>query len=136
MSELSAFEVETSIEKLKRNKSPGIAQILAELIKAGVEQFILRSVTLLFLFQIRRNCLRSGRSLIFLKLHTYHSLNMPYNRYKFGCDRSITKGILLEEQSTFSTVYRILFKGSYCNSTSNTHCACPTIGISLDAIGQ
>jgi hypothetical protein len=32
--ELSAFEVEMAIEKLKRYKSPGIDQIPAELIKA------------------------------------------------------------------------------------------------------
>jgi predicted site-specific integrase-resolvase len=32
--ELSAFEVEMAIEKLKRHKSPGIDQIPAELIKA------------------------------------------------------------------------------------------------------
>ena len=35
MLELSAFEVEVAIEKLKRHKSPGIDQIPAELIKAG-----------------------------------------------------------------------------------------------------
>ena len=35
MSELSAFEVEVAIEKLKRHKSPGIDQIPAELIKVG-----------------------------------------------------------------------------------------------------
>jgi hypothetical protein len=34
--ELSAFEVEMAIEKLKIHKSPGIDQIRAELIKAGV----------------------------------------------------------------------------------------------------
>jgi hypothetical protein len=35
VSEPSAFEVETAIEKLKRHKSPGTDQIPAELIKAG-----------------------------------------------------------------------------------------------------
>ena len=35
MPELSAFEVEMAIEKLKSHKSLGIDQILAELIKAG-----------------------------------------------------------------------------------------------------
>jgi hypothetical protein len=34
--EPSAFEVEMAIEKLKRHKSPGIDQIPAEFIKAGV----------------------------------------------------------------------------------------------------
>jgi hypothetical protein len=33
--ELSAFEVEMSVEKLKRHKSPGIDQIPAEMIKVG-----------------------------------------------------------------------------------------------------
>ena len=35
MPELSAFEVQLAIEKLKRHKSPGIDQIQVELIKAG-----------------------------------------------------------------------------------------------------
>ena len=35
VSEPSAFEVELAIEKLKSNKSPGIDQISAKLIKAG-----------------------------------------------------------------------------------------------------
>jgi len=33
--EPSAFEIELAIEKLKSQKSPGIGQILAEIIKAG-----------------------------------------------------------------------------------------------------
>jgi len=60
--ELSAFEAELVNEKLKSHKSPGIDQIPAELIKEGVEQFAMRSINLLFLFGIRRNCLRSGRN--------------------------------------------------------------------------
>jgi len=59
--EPSAFEVELAIEKLKSNKSPGIDQIPAEL-RQGAEQFAMRSINLLFLFGIRRNCLRNGRS--------------------------------------------------------------------------
>jgi len=38
----SAFEVEMVIEKLKRHKTPGIDQSPAELIKDGVEQFVIR----------------------------------------------------------------------------------------------
>ena len=60
--EPSAFEVELAIEKLKNHKSPGINQIAAELIKEGVEQVAIRSINLLFLFGIKRNFLRSGRS--------------------------------------------------------------------------
>ena len=62
MPEMSAFEVEMAIEKLKRQKSPGTDQIPAEFIKAGVEQFALRSINLLILLGIRRNCLRTGSS--------------------------------------------------------------------------
>ena len=50
-----AFELEMAIKKLKSHKPPGKIQIPAE-------QFPLRSSNLLFLFGIRRNCLRSGRS--------------------------------------------------------------------------
>ena len=59
--ELSAFEVELANEKLNSHQSRGIDEIPAEL-RQGVEQFALRSINLLFLFGIRRNCLRSGRS--------------------------------------------------------------------------
>src|SRR5215469_15948696 len=58
----SAFEVELAIEKLKNHKLPGIDQIPAELIKAGVGQFAVRFINLLFLFGISRNCLKNGRS--------------------------------------------------------------------------
>jgi hypothetical protein len=61
--EPSAFEVEMAIEKLKGQKSPVIVQIPAELTKAVVEQFAVRSMNLLILFGIRRNCLRSGMNL-------------------------------------------------------------------------
>jgi hypothetical protein len=58
----SASEIELAIEKLKSHKLPGVDQIPAELIKAGVEKFTVRFINLLFLFGIRRVCLRSGRS--------------------------------------------------------------------------
>ena len=60
--EPSDFEVELATEKLKIHKSPGIDQIPAELIKAGVGQFAVRSINLLFLFGLRRNCRMNGRS--------------------------------------------------------------------------
>jgi hypothetical protein len=60
--EASAFEVEMAIERLTIHKTPVIDQIPAELIKAGVEKFSLRSINLFILFGIRRNCLSSGRS--------------------------------------------------------------------------
>ena len=60
--EPSDFEVELAIEKLKSHKSPGIDQIPAELIKAGGRKSAVRSINLLFLFGIRRNCRENGRS--------------------------------------------------------------------------
>jgi hypothetical protein len=61
VSGLSAFEIELAIEKLKSYKTPGVDQIPAELIKAGVEKFAMRSINLLCVFGIRRNCLQSRR---------------------------------------------------------------------------
>jgi len=55
------FEVELHIDKLKSNKSPGTDQILAEKIKAG-DRTIRYEIINLFLFGIRWNYLRSGRS--------------------------------------------------------------------------
>ena len=60
--EPSAFEFELAIGKLKSHKSPGIDEIPAELIKAGVEQFAGKFINLSLLFGRRRNCLKSGRS--------------------------------------------------------------------------
>jgi hypothetical protein len=45
-----AFEVEMTTEELKRHISPGSDQIPAELIKAGVEYFAMRSTNVLILF--------------------------------------------------------------------------------------
>jgi hypothetical protein len=45
--EPSALEFELAIEKLRSHRSPGIDQIPAELIKAGVEQFAMKSISIL-----------------------------------------------------------------------------------------
>jgi len=60
--EPSAFEVEMAMEKLKRHRSPDMDPVLPAMIKAGLGQFSLRSINLLILLGIWRNCLRSGRS--------------------------------------------------------------------------
>jgi len=60
--EPSTFEVELAFGKLKNHKSPGVDQILAELIKAGGRTIFVRFINLLFIFGIRRNCLKNGRS--------------------------------------------------------------------------
>ena len=67
--EPSGFHDKLAIEKLKRHKSPGVDQIPAELLRQALEQLALRSINLLVLFGIRRNCLRSGRSrLLYLSI--------------------------------------------------------------------
>jgi len=45
-----------------------------------------------------------------MKLHTYHSLGMLYEWYKFGCDQSITRGTLLEEQRISMAESRLQFR--------------------------
>jgi hypothetical protein len=67
--ELSAFEFETAIEKLKRHILPGIHQIPTELFKAGVGQFAFKSVNLLILCRIRRFCLRSWKEAVILTIY-------------------------------------------------------------------
>jgi hypothetical protein len=56
----SHLEVEIAIAKLKKYKSPGSEEILAELIQAGGEI----STNSLILSEIRKNYLNSGRSLL------------------------------------------------------------------------
>jgi len=60
--EPSAFEFELAIEKLQSHKSPGTDQIPAELIKARGRTICYWIHKLIFLFGIRRNCLRTGRN--------------------------------------------------------------------------
>ena len=62
VSEPSAFEVEMTIEKLKRYKSLGTDKIPSELFKAGSRKIGSEFHEHFTLFGTRRNCLRSGRS--------------------------------------------------------------------------
>jgi hypothetical protein len=57
----SVFEVELAIENLRSLRLTDI-QIPAEMIQEGVEELPTRSIKLLFIVGIRRNCLRSERS--------------------------------------------------------------------------
>jgi hypothetical protein len=63
--ERSSFEVEICIEKLKRCKSPGIDQILTELIKAGCNALCSMIQNLSVLFGVRKNCHSRERNLLF-----------------------------------------------------------------------
>jgi hypothetical protein len=60
----SPFDIEIAVAKLKKYKSPGSGQILAELIQAGGETLQSEIINSLILFGIRNNCLISGRSLL------------------------------------------------------------------------
>jgi hypothetical protein len=64
----TSVEVEIAIEELKRYKSLGIDQILAELIEAGDDNYVLISTNLLILFGIRKNCHSSQRNLLYTYL--------------------------------------------------------------------
>jgi hypothetical protein len=61
------LEVEISIAKLKKYKSPGSDQSLAELIQAGGETLVSVIHKLINAVRIRKNCLISGRSLLLYK---------------------------------------------------------------------
>jgi hypothetical protein len=49
---------------------------------------------------------------IFSKLHTYHFIRMLYNWYKFGWDRSITKGTYLENKES-SRLYVVFYSWDF-----------------------
>ena len=85
MPELSSIEVELDTEKLKSHKSPGTDQIATEL-RQAVGQFTLGSINLLFLFGVRRNCLRSGsnRSLYLSIRRTIKQIAVIIGAYHFA----------------------------------------------------
>jgi len=58
----SVFEVELAIENLRSHKLPGIDQIPETLIKVGGRKICYENHKIIFVFGIRRNCLRSRRS--------------------------------------------------------------------------
>jgi hypothetical protein len=58
----SPFEFEIAIARLKRYTLSGTDQIRGQLTQAGGEILCLRSINLLILFGVRKNCLISGRS--------------------------------------------------------------------------
>jgi hypothetical protein len=82
-----------------------------------------------------RRCISSSFQWIFLKFHTYHSQLKNCNWYKIGCNQSIWKGTLLEENSTHIAASRLLLNVSFRNSTPITHRPCHANSINLVAIG-
>jgi Holliday junction resolvasome RuvABC ATP-dependent DNA helicase subunit len=67
--ELSSFDVEIAIEKLKRHRSSGIDQIPADLIRAGGKH-ILRSTNLLIRFGIRKHWHNSQKEFVIVPAYT------------------------------------------------------------------
>ena len=59
--EPSAFEVELAIEKPKRHKSSVLIKSQHNCLRQGIEEFAVRSISLLILFGMRKKCLRSVR---------------------------------------------------------------------------
>jgi len=95
--EPSVFEVEMVIGKLKRHRSSGIHQTPANCLKQGVEQFARRSINLLIIFRLRRNCLKSvgTRSMYLLiwrvikqsvvNIEAYHFYQLRTKCYPTSC---------------------------------------------------
>ena len=57
----SAVEFELAIDKIKTHNHHLLIKSQQKLLKQRVQQFTLRTINLLILFGISRNCLRSGR---------------------------------------------------------------------------
>jgi len=55
----------------------------------------------------------AATGMVFLKPHTTHFPCISYKRWKFGCDRLVSKGSLLEEQRTVSSVSRFPMGGGF-----------------------
>jgi hypothetical protein len=102
--EPSTFEVEMPIEKLKTYRSPGSDQI-----PAGGIKFALRSINLLTLFGIKRNCLSSGRSqslYLFIKQTShYRGVSLSSAMYK-----SLSNGLL----SSFTSYAEEIIRDHQC----------------------
>jgi hypothetical protein len=96
----SRLEVEIVIAKLKKYKSPGSDQILAELIQAGCEILLSAITKWLIMFGIRNNCLISGRSLLLLYQFMKRAIQltaiiiMEYHYYQLHTQfyRSLSQG--------------------------------------------
>jgi hypothetical protein len=64
VSELSFFEAEIAVEKLKRYKLSGIVHIPVDLIQTGGNYYILIFINVFILFGIKKKCHSSGTDLL------------------------------------------------------------------------
>ena len=71
---------------------------------------------------------------IFLKLESSHSPRIYYKRCKFGCDLSINKGTLHEEQCSPSAVYRLPLQRFSGECTSGTQRSLQTTHVCLPSL--
>lgn len=73
---------------------------------------------------------------IFLKIHTSRSPRMPYKLCRFGCDRSLIKGTLLGELSTYSALPRLAMERFFLKFISRNFRACCTNEVRLVVLGH
>jgi hypothetical protein len=99
--EPSGFEVKMNTEKLKRHKSPGTDHIPAELIKSGARKIIIS--LLLYLFGIRRNCLRSG-------------ISQSFYLYFLFITRAIKQNVVIIQAYHFCRLCTKCYPASCCES--------------------
>jgi hypothetical protein len=94
-------EIEMAIEKLKRHKSPGIDKFQQNWLKQEVGQFVLRSINLLILFGIKRNCLSSGRSrslYLFIR-RVIKQIAVIIEAYHFCCSMELVSSLPEKDQA-------------------------------------
>lgn len=72
----------------------------------------------------------------FLKIHTSHSLRMRHNLCRFGCDRSLVKGTLLGQLTTYSALPRLATEGFFLKFISRNFRACCTNEVRLVVLGH
>ena len=72
----------------------------------------------------------------FLKIHTSHSSRMRYKLCSFGSDRSLIKGTLLGELSTYSALPRLAMEGFFLKFISLNFRACCTNEVRLVVLGH
>jgi hypothetical protein len=87
----SRLEVEITIANLKNYKSPGSDEIPAELIQAG-GKILLSAIHKLILFEIRKNCLISGRSLLLYQFTERVTKLTVIITVEYHCYQPHTKG--------------------------------------------
>jgi hypothetical protein len=61
------YKIEAAVAKLRGFKSRGSRKSPAELIEQKLQQYVPRSLHIFLVFGMRRNCVSSGKSLLYTK---------------------------------------------------------------------